>query len=144
MGAFESINYLRQSSTYNFIQTGQLAINQPHTLFYAFVLSLTLIHCAWQNPTHPSRFLSNNNSSSEPFLISLSMSRKQHVQPCIPHGPPEQCQEQEKHSDFRFQLCGCHPLSRLPVVTTSNSSAHVHPLPKSVKDVTLPGNYQGQ
>lgn len=43
-----------------------------------------------------------------------------------------------------FQLRGCHLLSRLPVATTSNSSAHLRPLPTSVKDATLPGNYQGE
>lgn len=40
-------------------------------------------------------------------------------------------------------LCSCHLLSGLPMATISNSSAHLYPLPKSVKDATLPGNYQG-
>ena len=87
MGGSESIIYLRHSSTHNFIQTDQLAINQPPTFFKASVFPLTLIQCAWQNPTHLSGLLSNNPSSSEPFLISLFNSRKQHVQPCVPWGP---------------------------------------------------------
>lgn len=40
--------------------------------------------------------------------------------------------------------CGPALSSLVPVATMSDSSAHLYPRPGSVKDATLPGNYQGE
>lgn len=105
-----------------------LLANHPH--FFPF-LPLTLIQCAWQNPIHPSRFLSNNTSSSEPFLISLSNSRKQHVQPCIPRGPQNNIRSRRRtqkvsNSVAAISSLGClwwqHPTQVLKSTHCQNKS----------------------